>query len=165
MTGKAAPDVSAVPVLVKRRLQAEVLGPLHAEMVRELGAARADELLDRAVREAAIAEGRRLAEGAPEGRPSMAHFIRLFELWKQGGALEIEELAADGERFDFNVTRCRYAEMYREMGLGGIGHLLSCNRDGAFVEGYDPDITLEREKTIMQGHSCCTFRYRRRTGP
>ncbi|MFY8121285.1 MAG: L-2-amino-thiazoline-4-carboxylic acid hydrolase, partial [Burkholderiaceae bacterium] len=27
-------------------------------------------------------------------------------------------------------------------------------------QGYDPNITLERRQTIMQGASCCTFRYR-----
>jgi hypothetical protein len=68
------------------------------------------------------------------------------------------------ERFDFDVTRCRYAEMYREMGLEAIGDLLSCNRDGTFVEGYNPDITMERQQTIMQGHGRCTFRYRMKPG-
>ena len=64
------------------------------------------------------------------------------------------------ERFDFDVTRCRYAEMYREMGLGHIGHLMSCNRDGAFCEGYDSNLVLTREHTIMGGAPTCTFRYR-----
>jgi len=50
--------------------------------------------------------------------------------------------------------------MYREMGLGDIGHLLSCNRDGTFAEGFDPDLRLEREQTIMADAPCCTFRYR-----
>ena len=56
--------------------------------------------------------------------------------------------------------RCRYAEMYREMGLGHIGHLLSCNRDGVFCTGYDPRIKLERTQTLMQGATHCDFRYR-----
>ena len=90
----------------------------------------------------------------------MRAFIDIFELWTRGGALEIEVLEASDERFDFNVTRCRYAEMYREMGLGDIGHLLSCNRDGTFVEGFDPRLRLERAQTIMGGAPCCTFRYR-----
>ena len=165
MNQKVSPDTSTLPVLVKRRLQAEVLGPVHAEMVKELGAEMAARILDAAIRQSAIAEGGRLASGAPGGQPSMGHFIRLFDRWKEGGALEIEELAADETRFDFNVTRCRYAEMYREMGLGDIGHLLSCNRDGAFVEGYDPAIRLTREQTIMQGAPCCTFRYHKAGGP
>ena len=46
-------------------------------------------------------------------------------------------------RYRFNVTRCKYAEMYRDMGLGEIGHLLSCQRDGTFCEGYDKRLKLE----------------------
>jgi hypothetical protein len=89
----------------------------------------------------------------------MADFINLYELWMADGALEVEVIEATDERFDFNVTRCKYAEAYREIGLGHIGHLMSCNRDGTFCEGYDPNIKLERKQTIMAGASCCTFRY------
>jgi hypothetical protein len=45
------------------------------------------------------------------------------------------------------------------MGLCHIGHLLSCNADGTFCQGYDPKIKLERRQTIMAGAPCCTFRY------
>ena len=76
-----------------------------------------------------------------------------------GGALEVEVLREADERFDFNVTRCRYAEMYNEMGMGDIGHLLSCARDGSFCTGYDPRIELERGATIMGGAKHCSFRY------
>jgi hypothetical protein len=46
------------------------------------------------------------------------------------------------------------------MGLGRIGHLLSCNRNGEFREGYDARISLTRTRTIMEGASHCDFRYR-----
>lgn len=153
-------DDAPIPTLRKRRLQAEVIGPIYAEMVAELGEARASTILDRAIRKAAIAEGRAFAARAPGGQTSMADFIALYDLWTADGALEIDVLRADGEAFDFNVTRCRYAETYRAMGLGHVGHLMSCNRDGTFCEGYDPRIRLQRDQTIMQGASCCTFRYR-----
>ena len=45
------------------------------------------------------------------------------------------------------------------MGLSEIGHLLSCNRDGSFCEGFDPGLKLERRLTLMLGDDCCTFRY------
>jgi hypothetical protein len=35
----------------------------------------------------------------------------MVERWK------IEVLEASDAKFDLNVTRCRYAEMYKEMGL------------------------------------------------
>ena len=63
------------------------------------------------------------------------------------------------DEYHFNVTRCKYAEMYNEMGLKDIGQLLSCNRDYNFSVGFDKHLILERKKTIMEGHSCCTFRY------
>jgi L-2-amino-thiazoline-4-carboxylic acid hydrolase len=148
-----------VPVLLKRRLQAEVIGPIFAEMVAELGEEKASAILDAAIRKAAISEGKSFAAQEPEGKPTMAGFIKLYELWTRNGSLEIEVLEASDTRFDFNVTRCRYAETYREMGLGKVGHLLSCNRDGAFCEGYDPKLKLKRKQTIMEGATCCTFRY------
>ena len=151
-----------IPVLEKRRLQAQVIKPIWEELVARLGPEQARDILDKAIRQAAIEEGRALAAASPGGDTSMPAFIRLYDHWKTGGALETTTLQATPERFDFDVTRCRYAEMYREMGLEAIGDLLSCNRDGTFVEGYNPDITMEREHTIMQGHGRCTFRYRLR---
>jgi hypothetical protein len=152
--------MSDVPVLVKRRLQAEVVGPIFEAMVAEVGRERAEAILDAAIRRAAVAEGAALRTRVPEGGNPMRAFAEVFKLWTRGGALEIDVLEASDERFDFNVTRCRYAETYREMGLGDIGHLLSCNRDAAFVEGFDPRLRLERAQTIMAGAPCCTFRYR-----
>jgi len=148
-----------LPTLVKRKLQAQVIGPIYEEMASQIGEEQAAAILDAAIRKAAVAEGRAFAAKAPGGVTSMRDFISLYDLWTADGALEIEVLEATDEKFDFNVTRCRYAETYREMGLGRIGHLMSCNRDGTFCEGYDPNITLDRAQTIMAGAPCCTFRY------
>ena len=148
-----------LPTLVKRTIQAQVIGPIYAEMVAELGEEKASAILDAAVRKAAIAEGRHFAAKAPSGKTSMADFIKLYDLWTHDGALEIEVLRADDTHFDFDVKRCKYAETYKDMGLGKIGHLMSCNRDGTFCEGYDPNIKLERAHTIMAGAPRCTFRY------
>ncbi len=152
--------MAELPTIVKRKLQAQVIGPIYAEMVAELGEDRASAILDAAIRKAAIAEGKEFAAKAPGGKTSMADFIKLYENWTADGALEMKVLEASSTRFDFDITRCRYAETYKEMGLGKIGHLLSCNRDGTFCQGYDPNITMERKETIMQGAPCCTFRYR-----
>jgi L-2-amino-thiazoline-4-carboxylic acid hydrolase len=156
--------MSEIPTLTKRKLQAQVIGPIYAEMVAQVGEEKASAILDAAIRKAAIAEGGEFAAKAPDGVTSMEDFIKLYELWTADGALEVTVLEASDKVFNFDVTRCRYAETYKEMGLGKIGHLLSCNRDGSFCEGYDPKIKLDRAQTIMQGASCCTFRYRYETG-
>ena len=106
----------------------------------------------------AIEQARQFAAAAPGG-PSLKAFQEVMPLWTKGGALEIEVKEQGEETFRFNVVKCRYAETYKAMGLGEIGHLLSCNRDGAFCEGYDPRLKLERTQTIMQGASHCDFKY------
>jgi imidazole glycerol phosphate synthase subunit HisF len=94
-----------------------------------------------------------------DGKTSLQTFIDRQEQWTRGGALERDIVEESGTRYRYNVTRCKYAEMYRNMGLGEIGHLLSCQRDGTFCEGYDPRIKLKRTQTIMQGASHCDFDY------
>ena len=155
---EARPADGEIGILARRKIEAGIIGPIYDEMVREIGDARAQAILDRAVSKAAIAAGRSFAERTPGGT-SLETFQHLQSLWTQDDALEIEVLAATPEKFDYNVRRCRYAETYRAMGLGHIGHLLSCNRDGVFCQGYNPDIRMTRTQTLMGGAEYCDFRY------
>ena len=148
-----------LPIIELRRIEANIIRPIYDEMVRELGEEPARRILGRAIRRNAIDQGRSLAESST-GPTGITEFARLTERWKANDALQTQTLEQSDERLDFNVVRCRYAEMYREMGLGDIGHLLSCNRDGALCEGYDRRLELTRTQTIMQGASHCNFRYR-----
>ena len=93
------------------------------------------------------------------GGDSASHFSESLRLWTRDDALEIEVLAQDEERLHFNVTRCRYAELYRALGLDELGATLSCNRDFAFIEGFNPGASLERTQTIMEGAPFCDFRF------
>jgi hypothetical protein len=52
--------------------------------------------------------------------------------------------------------------MYRALGIPELGEVLSCQRDAALIEGFNPEVTLTRTQTIMQGAPCCDFRYARR---
>jgi hypothetical protein len=81
--------MAETPTLMKRRLQAQVIGPIYEEMVRQIGEEKASEIIDSAIRKAAIAEGLYFAEQVPEGRTSMRDFIALYDLWTADGALEI----------------------------------------------------------------------------
>jgi hypothetical protein len=148
-----------LPILEQRRIEANILKPVYEEMVANLGEATAKQILSAAIRKNAIAQGQAYA-AAEGGETSLQSFNALKPQWTANGALEIEELGETPSEVNYNVTRCKYAEMYKEMGLAEIGHLLSCNRDGTFCTGYDPRIKLTRTQTIMQGASHCDFRYR-----
>jgi len=148
-----------IGILTKRRLQAEVIKPIYEVMKRELGVERAQAIIAEAISADAIRDGKMLAAREPGGA-DIQSFGRLQYLWEKDDALRVDVLASDETHFDYNVTRCRYAEMYHEMGLGEIGHLLSCSRDANFIVGYDSRIELKRDTTIMSGSPCCEFRYR-----
>jgi hypothetical protein len=147
-----------LPILEQRRIEANVIKPIYEEMKAQIGEEQAMEILGKAIINDAIAHGEAYA-AAQDEPTSLQGFYDLLPQWTAGGALEIEVLEQNETNLSFNVVRCRYSEMYREMGLGDIGHLLSCGRDGTFCTGYDKRITYERTQTIMSGATHCDFRY------
>ena len=152
--------IGGLGILARRKIEAEIIRPIYEEMVARFGRDAARAALRAAITRAAVESGRRMA-AAETGPVDLASFAALQPKWRQDDALTIEVLTETAERFDYNVTRCRYAEMYRAMGLAEIGDILSCQRDGSFCEGYDPAIRLERTTTIMSGAARCDFRYSR----
>jgi hypothetical protein len=152
-------DQQTLAMLERRRIEAAILKHVYETLKASHGAETAKRAVADSVRRSAIEQAGQFA-AAEGGRTSMQTFIDRQELWTRGGALEREVVEQSDTKYRFNVTRCRYAEMYRDMGLGEIGHLLSCQRDGTFCEGYDPRLKMERTQTIMQGASHCDFRYR-----
>lgn len=148
-----------LPILEQRRIEANIIKPIFEEMVARFGREEAAETLRAAITRDSVEQGAAYAAG--EGGETTLHsFHELLPQWKANGALEVEMLAESATQVHYNVTRCKYAEMYREMGLSEIGHILSCGRDGTFCTGYNPNIKLERTQTIMQGAPHCDFRYR-----
>lgn len=151
----SAPELG---ILARRRIEAEIIKPIYEIMKREFGQQKAGAIIGEAVSAAAVKAGKDFAAREPDGA-DIHSFVRLQHLWEQDDALTVHVLRADAGGYDYDVKRCRYAEMYHEMGLGEIGHLLSCNRDAEFIVGYDNRVKLTRTTTIMSGASCCDFRY------
>lgn len=154
-------EIETMPILTRRRIEAAFARGVYDEMAAELGADAARRILSAAVVKMAKAHAAELAKSAPGGAPDLDSFRVIQALWTAEDALRIEVVQSTAERFDFNVVKCRYAETYKAMGMAELGAVLSCSRDGAFCEGYDPQLKLERTQTIMGGAAYCDFRYRR----
>src|SRR5271165_5136421 len=150
----------ALPILTQRRIEAAFAKGVYDEMKAEVGEAAARRILSNAVIKLAKQTAAEMARQASDGQPSLESFRAILPRWTAEDALQIEVVKSTDSEFHFNVTRCRYAEMYRDMGLAELGAALSCNRDGAFCEGYDPRLKLHRTQTLMGGASHCDFRYR-----
>jgi len=156
------PDVSEeVPIshLQRRKIEGRVLIPFIEEIRKRFGDQATRELVVATIRRLAVEDGARWAE--TYGRDLTSLKMVAEEVWAGGGSRDIEILAANDDRLDFNVTRCRYAEFYKELGLAELGYLVHCNRDHAMIDGFNPDFPLTRTQTIMQGASHCDFRYKR----
>ena len=148
----------ALTLLQRREIEAKIVGPLIRGFAAELGAEKTLEIVRGVIVGLAREAGADLASSL--GEASLEAFGRSLDRWSAGGALEIDILEQTPERLSFNVTRCKYAEMYRALGLADLGGSLSCQRDFALVEGFNPEITLTRTQTLMEGASHCNFRFR-----
>jgi hypothetical protein len=86
-----------------------------------------------------------------------------FATYAAGDALDYRVREQSQDTFEIDVTGCRYAEFYKELGVPELGFLLVCSSDFPFAEGFGSDIKLTRTQTIMQGADHCDFRYKRGT--
>ena len=152
----------AISNLVRREIQTPVAACLLKGFVEALGYERAMQIASAAIQQDGMRTGERMAERY--GGNSIADLLRMVrEVWAEDGALELEVLEQTEQRLSFNVTRCRYAEMYEALGLRDLGATLSCARDAALLEGFNADLTLTRTQTIMEGAPYCDFVYRWKT--
>src|SRR4051812_31901144 len=151
-------EKTRLPLLEQREIEARIVGPLIRAFANELGEPRALEIARRVIVELARQSGAELARRL--GDQDLESFARTLGRWCENDALEIEMLEQSPQNLSFNVVRCRYAEMYRALGLADLGASLSCQRDFALSEGFNPEIQLTRTQTLMEGAAYCDFRFR-----
>ena len=151
-------DLNArIGVLTRREVEARILKPVIEALAAEFGREKVLAILSETIVRLAQTQGEELSRQA--GGDGAAQFNDSLKHWTRDSALEIELLEQNDRRLSFNVTRCRYAELYRDLGIPELGALLSCNRDFALIDGFNPRASLSRTQTIMQGAPFCDFRY------
>ena len=154
----AAPDtLNTIGVLKRREIEARILKPMLEALGNEFGRDRVFAIAQQVIVTIAREQGAALA--AQVGGCSLAQFAGALDDWQKGDAYRLDVLEQNDRQFSFNVTRCRYAEMYRSLGIPELGRLMSCNRDFSLVEGFSPTIKLTRTQTIMEGADHCDFRF------
>lgn len=149
-------SIDDLPILLRREIEARIAGPLIEAFAAEFGREQTIRVAGKVIKELAEESGAALAQGC--GGNSLGHLAKGTGKWSAGGALKREIIEQDEERYNYNITRCKYAEMYKSLGLQELGFLLSCGRDGKMFGGFNPEIKFERTQTIMQGASHCDFR-------
>jgi hypothetical protein len=163
MSADLPPDaLNAVGLLKRREIEARIVAPLLERLAAEFGDGVYD-VAGNVIVDVAHQHGEALAQQL--GDDSLPAFARGLADFSADGALESEVVDLTDTTFGFNVTRCRYAEMYRALGIPELGATMSCNRDGSLVEGFNPNIEFTRTQTIMSGADHCDFRFTVRDTP
>ena len=147
-----------IGVLTRREVEARILAPLIDALGNEFGRQKVIGILRETIIRIAEEQGDLLSQLM--GGDSLEHFYKSLEFWTKDGAMEVETIEQTAEVFSFNVTRCRYAELYEKLGIAELGTSLSCARDFALIKGFNPNIELKRTQTLMDGADFCDFRYR-----
>jgi len=136
-----------IPVIERAKIQAQVLVPLIKALQAELGEERANLLVRRALGDVY----RRLGEQwwrSKQSRHVGENMTLAFASFAKGDALDYSVRAQSEDTFEVDVTGCRYAQFYKELGEPELGFLLVCSSDFAFAEGLGSNIELMRTHTV-----------------
>lgn len=147
--------IDDVPLIIRREIEALVLAPIIHAFEKEVGKERTQEIVQEIISDLAHQAGESWAKRVERNEMPdfVEHLLPIFS--KDALDFEVKEVSVDDTRWD--VTRCKYAEMYKKYGLEDLGYILSCSRDGSLFEGFNQDLRFTRDHTIMEGDDYCDF--------
>lgn len=75
------------------------------------------------------------------------------------GLQDFELVEASESRYVHKVTRCLYADLWKEHGRPDIGYQIHCRTDMAWWDrpAWNAAVRFEQPQTLMQGDECCLF--------
>ena len=93
-----------------------------------------------------------------EKRNDIPALLRLQ--WQGAGPLlDYEIVYRDSGETRLKVTRCFWADAFRELGAVDVGRALYCDDEYASANGFNRHIELTRTATLMEGSDCCDHCY------
>lgn len=152
-------DINNVDMLVRREIEGLIVAPLIKAFTEEIGKEKTLAVVQKVIADLALKSGKDLA--AKLGGNSLEDLMgKVLPLFDKDGSLEYELLENTSNSAALNITRCKYAEMYRKHGLQEFGFHMSCARDSYSFEGFNPEIEFTRTQTIMEDAKFCDFRFK-----
>ena len=134
---------SPITLLQQRGIEAEVFIPLVRKLEKELGQEKAHELAKETIYEMAREQGKQFSRLIQKN--DLNGFRTIKDTWSAAGSdLDIEVIQDNDDSFHFNVTGCRFAQLFKSLGATDLGAIFSCGRDFALSQGYSEDIELNR---------------------
>ena len=139
--------------------QTDVLIPILRHLRAELGEEKANALVYPVLREYM----KKWISGfaSKESDNPIENFFKTSEMLEKTyeGDVEYDVLKNNDEKLDLNVTRCRYAQLFRPLNEPELGAILVCEVDNHIADLSAPAVKLSRADTMMKGGTHCPFRY------
>tara|TARA_B100001179_G_C18455262_1_gene344756 strand:- start:105 stop:524 length:420 start_codon:yes stop_codon:yes gene_type:complete len=130
-------------VIDRRQVEALILGPMLIAFQSEIGVEKTNEIARTVITSLAREQGAQFVQDIGSNR--LEDYASNKDAWRRNGALEIEVIHSDNQEYSFKVTRCKYAEMYNELGYPDLGEIFWCTRDFEFCSGFNSGIELRRK--------------------
>ncbi len=151
-----------VSFLDEYKFQAEVLIPVLNALRAELGKERADRLVLNALHKWSRERWHRLGERFPGSPKEKVDAIYAWGMPRIGNDADFQPIKDEPEEQVINITGCRYADFFRQLGEPELGVVLCCEDDFHIVEMGSPEVELIRTQTMMEGATHCDFHFLRK---
>jgi hypothetical protein len=99
------------------------------------------------------------SQAKQKGDDSLEAYVEMFRDPSYDKTLTMTIVEDSEKAFELKVTECLWAKTFLAWNLGDIGFAHICFGDYAWARGFSPKIRMIRDKTLMEGHSCCNHRY------
>jgi hypothetical protein len=143
------------------KAEAQVLIPVLEAARAELGEERANRLILGALRGWYRERIKQVGAGIPGSRKEKWDVIKKLDgLRTREKDLEFQILKWEPEAVEYDVSRCKYADLFGELGEPELGVVLVCDSDCYLVEEVTgPEVVYKRTQSIMEGGSFCDIRW------
>ena len=150
----------SIPLIERAKIQAQVLVPVLQAFRAELGEERANRIAWQALAQWRRDTARGIAAELPGSPREKWQAAMEASLPLIGDSVDFDMLKQSEEALNFNITGCRFAEFFRQLGEPELGFALLCSFDDTMAEEIGTgEVELKRTGTIMQGAQHCDFRY------
>lgn len=124
---------------------------------KEWGKEKTIEFIKRATAENLLEYGKNHAKQV--NNDSFAAYIGTFKSPGFQDVLTFDIVEDTDTVFEMKVTECIWATTFLDADAGDIGFAHVCYGDYYWPRGFNPKISMVRDKTLMEGHAYCNHRY------
>ncbi|MFH2000078.1 MAG: L-2-amino-thiazoline-4-carboxylic acid hydrolase [Planctomycetota bacterium] len=139
------------------RLQFDEMIKLASALEKEWGKEKTIDFLKRTTQDRMLEYGRKQAKKLNDD--SFKTYVDTFRGPAFKDVLTMEIVEDTDTVFELKVTECIWARTFLDADAGEIGFAHVCFGDYFWPKGFNPKISMERDKTLMQGHALCNHRY------